>query len=135
MESEEINFDKHLKIIQDTRKEIDAITSEIFLSHFTQLVIEPPSYVVCAVWGSNKNGILTSNQKAINEKIEFVINKLEPLLKLNALEPVQRYSIQCIMRELITTRLVFMVEMLREKVKGSEDNGIDLEASEPIGHA
>lgn len=70
MESEEINFDEHLRIMRDTRKEIDTITQEIFRSHFARLLEEPLSYIVYAVWGANKNGLLTSDQKSINRKIE-----------------------------------------------------------------
>lgn len=39
------------------------------------------------------------------------------------------------MREVIITKLVFMIEMLTEKVKASdESDDIDLENIEPFGH-
>lgn len=135
MESKKIDFDENLKVMRDTRKEIDAITREVFRSHFARLIEEPLSYIVYAVWGTKKNGTLTSDQKAINKKIEPIMKKLEPILKLNSLGSSQRYVIQYIMRELIITKLVFMVEMLREKVKGSEEKEVDLEKVEPFGHA
>lgn len=135
MESEEIIFDENLKVMRDTRDEIDAITREVFRSHFARLVEEPLSYIVYAVWGVKKNGTLTNDQRTINERIEPIIKKMEPLLNLDALDSSQRYAIQYIMRELIITKIAFMVEMLREKIKNSEENEIDLENVEPFGHA
>jgi len=135
MQPEKTNFDENLKVMRDTRKEIDAITREVFRSHFARLIEEPLSYIVYAVWGTKNNGTLTSDQKAINNKIEHIIKKLEPILKLNSLGSSQKFAIQYIMRELIITKLVFMVEMLREKVRVSEEKDIDLENIEPFGHA
>lgn len=136
MESEGIKFDEQLEVMRNARTEIDTLTRKIFISHCARLVLEPISYIVDAVWGAKKDGKLTSDQKDINNKVEPVVKKMEPLLNFDALEASQKYAIQYIIRELIITRLVFMVEMLKEKVGSSgESDRIDLEKIDPLGHA
>ncbi|GEM_PF-6942672 len=129
-------IDELLKVMRETRSEIDEVTSEIFQASHARLMSEPLSYIVYAVWGIRKNGNLTSDQKAINDKIEPLIMKLSPLLKLDLLDDPQKYAIQCILREMIITKLIFMTEMCKEKIKGANEiDFLALQNLEPLGHA
>ncbi|MEN6466619.1 MAG: hypothetical protein ABFD62_15700 [Syntrophaceae bacterium] len=137
MRSGEINeVDELLKIMLETRREINMATSELFSSNHIRLAAEPLSYIVYAVWGIRNNGNLTSDQKAINENIESLITRLSASLKLDLLGPSQKYAIQYILRDLIIAKLIFMTEMLKETIKGvNEIDSPALQNLEPFGHA
>ncbi len=52
---------------------IDGVSKEICNTCASELLIEPITYIVPAVWGVNKEGKLTDTQKEINRMIAPLI--------------------------------------------------------------
>jgi hypothetical protein len=119
---------------------IDRVCDEVMQEHKDVLIKEEPSFVVYAVWGAGNQGGLTETQSAINKKVMPVINSVITELMITNLDKDQQYAIEYLIRGLIITKLLFMTEMLKNRIfmnsVGSYQELIrKLAALEPQGNA
>lgn len=95
---------------------IDRVCDEVMLEHRGMLIKEDPSFIVYAVWGAGKQEGLNDIQWAINKKVLPVINAVLAELAIKDLDPDQQYAIEYLLRGLIITKLLFMTEMLKNRI-------------------
>lgn len=95
---------------------IDRICDEVMLEHRDILMKEDPSFFVYAVWGAGKQEGLNDTQQAINRKVLPVINAVLAELAIKDLDADQKYAIEYLLRGLIITKLLFMTEMLKNRI-------------------
>ena len=97
-EEESQNILKAKRVIDDT-------ANDIFLSHKKNLLSEPITYIIPAIWGEGKDGNLSPAQMKITEKIEPVINRLMRLFEFENLNQAQKFAIGYLIRGLIIAKI------------------------------
>jgi len=117
---------------------VDKKTEDILISYHKELLAEPVSYIVPAVWGAKKDGTLTASQKEIHKKIAPVISEIMDLLKLEELGEPQKFAIGFIIRGYIISKITYMIEMVKNQginiaVEDKKNNILD--RIEPLGNA
>ena len=118
---------------------IDSKVNETFMAYGQKLLNEPLDYIVPAVWGAKKDGELEPDQREINKKIEPVVLSVYASLQLTKVEPAQEFAILSLIRGLIISKLIYMIEgvKFRSREKTDTDQVIcrELADLEPEGHA
>jgi len=128
-----------MKIAKDIGPLIDETTNKIFLLYSTELLKEPITYIVPAVWGAKKEGELTAVQKEIHEKVAPVIEKIIHTFEFQTLSVSQEYALRYLVCGMFITKVTFMIEAAHNKGIGkpsSSQNDLDiLHSLEPMGKA
>jgi hypothetical protein len=106
--------------ILKAKRIIDDTANEIFLSHKKNLLSEPITYIIPAIWGEMKDGNLTSAQKEITEKIEPVISRLMRLFEFENLNKAQKFAVGYLIRGLIISKITYMIEALKNQKNGED---------------
>ena len=118
---------------------IDETAQGIFVAYNDELLTEPMTYIVPAIWGAKKEGELTATQKEIHKKIEPVLNEIIESLVLKEVSEAQKFAIGFIIRGYIISKITYMIEMVKRedhKRIDLEEQKIDLLKSvEPYGNA
>jgi predicted GTPase len=96
---------------------IEKAVWDIFVSYRVELLSEDITFVIPAIWGAKKDGELTSTQKAINEQIAPVINRIFELLDIRDLDASQDFALNYIIRGLIVSKITYMIEAFRSRLK------------------
>ena len=121
--------DDVMKIAEIIGPAIDQMVNEIFLVYKKELMVEPITYVVPAVWGAKKDGDLTSIQKEMNGKIAPVVKQVLGTFELNYLNASQEFAIAFLVRGLIISKLAYMIEGIKNRTTDM------LQHQEPMGTA
>lgn len=95
---------------------IDKVVWEVFVAHREELLAEPITYIVPAVWGAKKDGELTANQKRINEKVAPVVEEIFRLLKMTDLDSSQEFALNYLVRGIIVSKMTYMIEAFRNRL-------------------
>lgn len=95
---------------------IDKMAWDIFTSFRMELLAEPITYIVPAVWGAKKDGELTPLQEKIHCRVNTQIDGIFDLLDLKDLTSSQEYAVKYLIRDLIITKIVYMIESFRAKL-------------------
>jgi len=95
---------------------IDKMAWDIFSSFRMELLVEPITYIVPAVWGAKKDGELTPLQEKIHGRINPQIHGIFDMLELKGLTSSQEYAVKYLIRDLIITKIVYMIESFRAKL-------------------
>jgi len=96
---------------------IEKAVWDIFVSYRVELLSEEITFVIPAIWGARKDGELTATQKAINEQISPVINRIFELLDIRDLDSSQEFALNYLVRGLIVSKITYMIEAFRSKLK------------------
>ncbi len=96
---------------------IEKAVWDIFVSYRVELLSEEITFVIPAIWGAKKDGELTATQKAINEQISPVISRIFELLDIRDLDSSQEFALNYIVRGLIVSKITYMIEAFRSKLK------------------
>jgi hypothetical protein len=96
---------------------IEKAVWDIFVSYRVELLAEDIIFVIPAIWGAKKDGELTSTQKAINEQIVPVINRIFELLDIRGLDASQEFALNHLIRGLIIAKITYMIEAFRSRLK------------------
>ena len=96
---------------------IEKAVWDIFVSYRVELLSEEITFVIPAIWGAKKDGELTATQKAINEQISPVISRIFELLDIRDLNSSQEFALNYIVRGLIVSKITYMIEAFRSKLK------------------
>lgn len=118
---------------------LDQTTHEIFSLHSSELLRNPPTYIIPAVWGVNNDIKLTETQLRINKKIAPVVDEILRLFNAREMDPAQQNALDYIVRGLIISKITFMIELLKNQMLMSEAYNSQkddiLKDIEPIGSA
>lgn len=118
---------------------IDDKINEIFTEYRRELLEEPITYIVPAIWGAKKDGELTETQKEMNRKIVQVIEETLKLLEIEALRETQKFAITYLIRGYMISKIAYMIEFSKNQNINEEsiikDNVIPLGNIEPLGNA
>lgn len=96
---------------------IDTLVMELFVTYSQKLLTEPITYIVPAVWGATKGGVLDSTQAQMHLRILPAVNKTKALLNLKGLRESQDFAIGFIIRGYIIAKVTYLVESLRNQVE------------------
>ncbi|HYA14272.1 MAG TPA: hypothetical protein VEF33_08030 [Syntrophales bacterium] len=95
---------------------LDGVVNDIFMSYRMELLSEPITYIVPAIWGAKKEGELTPVQKEINARAVPIINKVFALLQIKKIDPDQEFALYFLIRGIIIAKITFMIEALRGRL-------------------
>ena len=94
---------------------IDRTSNTIFLSYREELLSEPITYIIPAVWGKIKQGKLTDSQKEIFRTIDPIISDIFELLELDVLNDTQELAIEYLIRGLIISKITYLIEASKQR--------------------
>jgi len=95
---------------------LDGVVNDIFMTYRMELLSEPITYIVPAIWGAKKEGELTSIQKDINVRAVPVINKVFDLLRMKKIGNDQEFALYFLIRGIIIAKITFMIEAFRSRL-------------------
>jgi hypothetical protein len=94
------------------------ITQEIFMQYKDDLMVKEITYLAPAVWGSQGQGELSALQKEIHARLVPFINDLTDIFEAmqpNNLSKAQQYVTGYVIRELLISKLTYMIEMYKNQ--------------------
>ena len=92
---------------------IDETTDTIFCLHKKDLLINPITYIIPAVWGRIGNGDLNPKQKNIFLSIESMVRDVIEIMEFDDLTDAQRFSIEYLIRGLVISKITYLVALSR----------------------
>ncbi|MBN1545378.1 MAG: hypothetical protein JW902_01820 [Syntrophaceae bacterium] len=95
---------------------IDKLAWDVFTTFRVELLAEPITCIVPAVWGAKKNGELTLLQQKIHSRIHNQIDEIFDLLGIKDLTDSQAFAVKYLIRDLLITKIVYMIESFRAKM-------------------
>lgn len=126
------------EITRIMRPLIAKTVNEIFIPYKLNLLTEPIDYIIPAVWGTKKNGELDDTQKRIHKQCIPVIKTLFDSLRLKDLSAPRRFAIEFLIRELLISKIAFMIEgtksMMINQLSSSGQDGDSLMQNEILSH-
>jgi hypothetical protein len=88
---------------------IDETTDTIFSIHKKDLLVNPITYIVPAVWGRVKKGDLNPKQKNIFLSIETMVRNVIEIMEFDELTDSQRFSIEYLIRGLVISKIAYLI--------------------------
>jgi hypothetical protein len=95
---------------------LDGVVNDIFMTYRMELLSEPITYIVPAIWGAKKEGELTPVQKDINARAVPVIDKVFDLLQMKKVSNDQEFAVYFLIRGIIIAKITFMIEAFRSRL-------------------
>lgn len=95
---------------------IDKMAWDVFSSFRMELLAEQITYIVPAIWGAKKDGELTPLQKTIHSRVHSQIDEIYNALQIENLTASQEYAIKYLIRDLIISKIAYMIESFRIKL-------------------
>jgi hypothetical protein len=135
----QINSQELMKITNAIGPLLDQAAHEIFSLHTSELLKEPLTYIIPAVWGVNNDLELTETQIRINKKVVPVVDEILRLFDARKMDPAQQNALAYVVRGLFISKITFMIELLKNQIlmsapyDGKKDGS--LKDIEPIGNA
>lgn len=97
---------------------IDKLVMDLFLAHSRKLMTEPITYIVAAVWGASKGGVLDATQQEMHRLVLPCVNKIFEILDLKEISEAQSFAIGFLIRGYIISKVTYMIESFRNQVAG-----------------
>lgn len=95
---------------------IDKLAWDIFTTFRVELLAEPITCIVAGIWGAKKDGELSVLQKKIHGRINNQIEEIFALLQMKDLTEGQAFAVKYLIRDLLITKIVYMIESFRAKL-------------------
>jgi hypothetical protein len=95
---------------------IDKMAWDVFSSFRMELLAEPITYIVPAIWGAKKDGELTPLQKKIHGRVNGQIDEIFDTLQIKDLTDSQEYAVKYLIRDLVISKIAYMIESFRVKL-------------------
>jgi hypothetical protein len=119
---------------------IDQVASRVFVEFKSDLINEKITFIIPAVWGAAKDADLTPVQARIHQMIAEPMLEVLSQIDLERLEPSQSFAVSYIVRSLMVSKIVYMIEaskrQLAEYQRQNEDDAQNpLAGSKPMGRA
>ncbi|MBN1625584.1 MAG: hypothetical protein JW944_03585 [Deltaproteobacteria bacterium] len=118
------NYDNRTEILR-IKEIIDKTTNTIFISYKKDLLCEPITYIIPAVWGKIKQGRLTTSQKEIYSTIDSMIKNIMEILELEELNDAQIFAIEYFIRGLVISKIAYLIEAFKNRSKEEAKQGED----------
>lgn len=96
---------------------LDESVSQVFNAFKGQLLNQPITYIVPAVWGATKTGSLTQTQTEIHQILAPVVTKTLDVLALENAAPSQIFAIGFIIRGMLIAKITYMLEAVRNNTE------------------
>ena len=94
---------------------IENAVKEVFKDYSLELVNNPLTYIVPAVWGASVEGELSDSQKEIFLRINPVIESIIAVFEFKKLTQAQKFAMGYLIRGLLISKITFMVEATRNR--------------------
>jgi hypothetical protein len=104
-----------LKISRIVGPLIDKVAKEIFQSYAPELLMEPITHIVPAIWGVDRDSELTISQKEINRVTVPLVERVIHQFEFRELENEQKFAIGYFVRELLISKIIYMVSQLKNQ--------------------
>jgi len=118
---------------------IDKTANDVFVSHCSELLEKPITYIIPAVWGKNVNDELTPTQVKINEIVAPVVDKVIRLFEFKDLNKEQQFAFEYLLRGLFISKITFMIELKKnldlKSIGHANKSDEILSMTKPIGNA
>ncbi|MEW5723071.1 MAG: hypothetical protein AB1896_08195 [Thermodesulfobacteriota bacterium] len=124
-----------LEIARAVEGTVDRLVSRVFSRYGPYLLDKEITYIVPAVWGAAKDKELTAAQREIHQEIHPALTEAQGLLGLAGLRPAQEFAVGYILRSLVISKFVYMVEATRRRQAEQRPDGSALDDIEPVGTA
>ena len=96
---------------------IDETTDTIFSLHKKDLLANPITYIIPAVWGRIRKGDLNPKQKNIFLSIESMVRDVIEIMEFDDLTDSQRFSIEYLIRGLVISKITYLIASSRTNDK------------------
>jgi hypothetical protein len=96
---------------------IDETTDTIFSLHKKDLLNNPITYIIPAVWGRMGKGNLNPKQKNIFLSIESMVRDVIEIMEFDDLTDSQRFSIEYLIRGLVISKITYLIASSRTSDK------------------
>ncbi|MBF0551710.1 MAG: hypothetical protein HQK60_14400 [Deltaproteobacteria bacterium] len=128
-----------LKISRAVGPLIEKTAIEIFTAYYQELLMEPVTYIVPAIWGASKEGRLTVSQHHISQKISPIVEEIINLFGLDGLTGAQKFALVYLVRGLFVSKIIYMIELVKNqrssRQKAEKGGGFFDPLAETIGSA
>jgi hypothetical protein len=118
---------------------VKAAVSQVFVDHKLELLDKEPSYIISSVFGAGERGPLTNQQQMIHDKVNPAVCSISEALKTDQMSVEQKSAILFITRMLIVFKIMFTMELFRNKWRHittqEKDIQESLEKMKVIGNA
>ena len=104
---------------------IDNTTEDIFISYKNELLTEPITYIIPAVWGKIRYGKLTASQMEIYRTLDPAISDILEMLELDEISDSQGFAIEYLIRGLIISKITYLIEASRNCVKQDSERNTE----------
>ncbi len=102
------NTDESSSILK-IKEIIDETTDTIFSLHKKDLLNNPITYIIPAVWGRIGKGDLNPKQKNIYLSIESMVRDVIEIMEFDELTDSQRFSIEYLIRGLVISKITYLI--------------------------
>ena len=106
------NIDESSSILK-IKEIIDETTDTIFSLHKKDLLNNPITYIIPAVWGRIGKGALNPKQKNIFLSIESMVRDVIEIMEFDDLTDSQRFSIEYLIRGLVISKITYLIASSR----------------------
>ena len=113
-----INNDEDRATILRIKEVIDKTTDRLFISFKNELLSEPITYIISAVWGKIRHKGLSESQKKINKTIDSMIIEIMVSLEFDELNETQKFAIEYLIRGLVTSKITYLIEAFKNSSWG-----------------
>ena len=86
---------------------------DTFSTFRSELLAEPLTFIVPAIWGASKEGELTPLQKQIYSQTCVRIDEIYATLQMEHLTEAQEFAVKYLIRDLVISKIVYMIEAFR----------------------
>ena len=118
---------------------IDSSAQYVFSKYNKDLLHQPVTYIIPAIWGTNPDFEISPTQKAIYNEIDPLIQKIFAEIGLKNITKEQEFAIRYIIRNLLISKIIFMMELLKNQLQIKSDktppSPDDLKHMDTIGNA
>ena len=118
-------------VAQQVESLLDSLVARIFSQYKYELLDQKITFIVPAVWGAVKDGQLTDVQKSIHQEVLAPLNEALSILDFKEISLAQDFAVGYMLRSLIVTKLVYMIEASRRQ-RAESRLAEELE-SDPLG--
>ena len=107
------NNDEDREIILRIKEIIDKTTDRLFISFKNELLSEPITYIISAVWGKIKRKGLSESQKKIYKTIDSMVIEIMETLEFDELNETQKFAIEYLIRGLVISKITYLIEAFK----------------------
>lgn len=106
------NFEDSSAILK-IKEIIDETTDTIFSLHKKDLMSNPITYIIPAVWGKMRRGEINANQRNIFRTIESMVRDVIEIMEFEDLNESQQFSIEYLIRGLVISKITYLIASSR----------------------